>query len=45
MIKKTGLKVPFSAKHILDVRVPSGDLILVSQKDQNLLSFKINKSN
>ena len=41
--RKTGFKVPFSAKHIEKVKVSNGELILVSQNNEKLLSFVNNK--
>ena len=41
--RSTGFKVPYSAKHMLNVKVSNEDLILISQNNEKLVSFKINK--
>jgi len=41
--RSTGFKVPYSAKHMLNVKVSNEDLILISQNNEKLVSFRINK--
>ena len=41
--RNTGFKVPYSAKHMIKVNVSNEELILISQNNEKLVSFKINK--
>ncbi|MDG1385425.1 MAG: FG-GAP-like repeat-containing protein, partial [Flavobacteriaceae bacterium] len=41
--RSTGLTVPYSAKHMVNINVSNEELILISQNNEKLVSFKINK--
>ncbi len=41
--RTTGFKVPYSAKHMIKVNVSNEELILISQNNEKLVSFKISK--
>ena len=39
----TGFTVPYSAKHMVNINVSNEELILISQNNEKLVSYKINK--
>ena len=41
--RSTGLTVPYSAKHMVNINVSNEELILISQNNEKLVSFKMNK--